>query len=87
MTKKEKMELLVSKVPEEQREAFVAELRDAGTKEARGDLFKKYRIKLTKEETERLKETSASQLTDEELDQAAGGCCNCHSCYCSIPCG
>ncbi len=85
MTKKEKLELLLSKIPEEQREAFVAELRDTGSKEARGDLLKKYQIQLTKEETDLLMEKSVNQLTDEELDQAAGGCCNCHSCACSFP--
>ena len=41
MTKKEKMEMLLSKVGEEQKADFVAELREAKTKEARQELFQK----------------------------------------------
>ena len=47
MTKKEKMELLLAKVAEEQKAAFVAELRESTTKEARQELLTKYNISLT----------------------------------------
>ena len=46
MTKKEKMELLLAKVAEEQKAAFVAELRESTTKEARQELLTKYNISL-----------------------------------------
>ena len=72
MTKKEKMELLLSKVPEEQKAAFVAELREAKNMEAIEALVKKYGIRLTDKETEALKARS-KELSDEELDQTAGG--------------
>ena len=79
MTKKEKMELLLAKVKEEQKAAFVAELREAKNMEAIEALVKKYGIRLTDKETEALKARS-KELSDEELDQAAGGChyhCDC----------
>ena len=81
MTKKEKMELLLSKVAEEQK---VAELREAKTKEARQELFQKYSIRLSAEEKEAMK-TDTNEVSDEELDVAAGGCCSC-SCDCTQQC-
>ena len=85
MTKKEKMELLLSKVGEEQKADFVAELREAKTKEARQELFQKYSIRLSAEEKEALK-AATNEVSDEELDVAAGGCCtgcsgDCHCAY------
>ena len=76
MTKKEKMELLLSKVKEEQKAAFVAELRETKTMEAREALLKKYGIRLTDGEEKALKSRS-KELSDEELDQAAGGGADC----------
>ena len=73
MTTKEKIELLLSKVKEEQKVVFVAELREAKTMEAREALLKKYGIRLTDKEKEALKSRS-NELSDEELDQVAGGC-------------
>jgi len=75
MTNKEKMELLLAKVKEEQKAAFVAELREAKTLEAREALLKKYGISLTAEEENALKSRS-NKLSDEELDQVAGGGCS-----------
>ena len=83
MTRKEKMELLLSKVTEEQKAAFVAELREAKTKEVRQALLTKYNIHLTDEEKETMK-AATNEVSDDELDVAAGGCCSnycsCHSC-------
>ena len=76
MTKKEKMELLLAKVKEEQKAAFVAELREAKNMEAIEALVKKYGIRLTDKEAEALKSRS-KELSDEELDQAAGGGADC----------
>ena len=53
MTKKEKMELLLSKIAEERKADFVAELREATTKEARKELLQKFNIQLSAEEKER----------------------------------
>lgn len=75
MTKKEKIELLLAKVKEEQKAAFVAELREAKTLEAKEALLKKYGISLTAEEENALKSRS-NELSDEELDQVAAGGCN-----------
>ena len=86
MTKKEKMELLLTKVAEEQKAAFVAELREAKSKEARQELFTKYNIRLSEEEKEAIKAQS-NEVSDEELDAAAGGCCSCSSgCACGTSC-
>ena len=76
MTKKEKLELLLSKVPEEQKAAFVAELREAKNMEAIEALVKKYGISLTDEEKKAMK-SRTKELSDEELDQAAGGGADC----------
>ena len=78
MTKKEKMELLLAKVKEEQKAAFVAELREAKTKEAMKEFMKKYNIHLTDEEKKAMKPRT-NEISDAELDLAAGGC----SCGCS----
>ncbi len=50
MTKKAKMILLLAKVPEERKAAFVAELRGAKSREARVELLTKYGITLSEEE-------------------------------------
>ena len=83
MSKKEKIKLLLSKVAQEQKANFVAELREAFTKEARQELFQKYNISLSAEEREAMK-TDINEVSDEELDAAAGGCC--HSCECTGNC-
>ena len=75
MTRKEMMEQVLARVPEEQKEAFVAEIRGADTKEARAEVLRKYNITFTEEEKAAMKESS-NAVSDEELDQAAGGCCN-----------
>ena len=87
MTKKEKMELLLAKVPDEQKAAFIEELREAKTKDAMQALMKKYNIRLTDEEKETIKPRT-NELSDEELDLAAGGCCG-STCTndCNVGCG
>ena len=82
MNKKEKMDLLISKVNENQKEAFVAELRDASGKEERIELLKKYDVSLSDEEKEAFKTGISNEISDDEMDLAAGGCsmCTCHSC-------
>ena len=82
MTKKEKMELLLARVPEEQKTAFVSELREAKTKDAFLAVVSKYKLSLTDEE-KKVAESRTNEVSDEELDHAAGGCCltpNCVIC-------
>ena len=85
MTRKEAMNMLLTKIPEDKKELFVAELRAADSKEERGKIFKKYQITLTEEEKAALK-ARGNEVSDDELDEAAGGCCNCH-CHCHWYCG
>ena len=89
MTRKEKLDLIISKVPEDKKEAFVAELREGKTKEDRYKIAKKYNVVLTEEEIKSLRSDTSHEVADEDLDAAAGGCsscgrpcmCGCH-CYC-----
>ena len=80
MTKKEIMDLVLTKVPEDQKEAFIEDIRAAKDPEERVAVLEKYGAKLTDEELERIKESGANIIPDEELDDAAGGC-SCKSCY------
>ena len=86
MTKKEKIDLLLSKLDADKKEAFISEMREAKTKEERNEILGKYGIQLSKEEMESLKKKAANEVSDEELDRAAGGCsCTC-SAHCSAEC-
>ena len=84
MNKKEIVDLILSKVEESKKEAFIQELREAKTKEERMAVIRKYDVTLTKEEAEKLKGREGNAVGDAELDKAAGGCscvCHCH-CHC-----
>ena len=88
MTRKEKMDLLLTKVPESEKEAFIADLRQIKSREDIPAILEKYHIDLTEEEKVILHETASYVLSDEELDLAAGGCegdwsCSCH-CSCDL---
>ncbi len=88
MNRKEKLDLMLSKVGEDKKEAFIAEMREAKTKEERFEVVKKYGAALTEEEAQAMKAGAGNELSDEELDKAAGGCschCNC-SCQCICAC-
>ena len=86
MNKKEVMDLMLSKVEEGKKEAFIQEFREAKTQEERMAVIRKYGAKLTKEEAEGLKGREGNAVSDTELDEAAGGCsCHCH-CHCSCEC-
>ena len=86
MTRKEKMNLVLSKVAEDKKEAFIAELREAKTPEERLKLVKKYNVTLTEDELKAVKAKNSNKLSDAELDNAAGGCscayvhCECTGC-------
>ena len=83
MTKKEKMEMLLSKVAEDQKADFVAGMREAKSKDEWLEVVKKYGIRLSEDEKATFKAQS-NEVSDEELDAAAGGCC--HSCECTGNC-
>ena len=88
MTRKEKMDLLLTKVPESEKEAFIADLRQVKSREDILTLLEKYHIVLTEDEKTVLNDTVSNELTDEDLDLVAGGCwfCQCQhngSCNCS----
>ena len=85
MTKKEKMEMLLSKVAEDQKADFVAGMREAKSKDEWLEVVKKYGIRLSEDEKATFKAQS-NEVSDEELDVAAGGCCtgcsgDCHCAY------
>lgn len=86
MTKKEKVNLILSKIDADKKEAFISEMREAKTKEERTEIIKKFGIQLTGEEIESIKNKAGNEVSDEELDQASGGCnCAC-SAHCSAEC-
>ena len=80
MTKKEKLDLLISKVGEDKKEELIAQLQKAESAEERFEIVKQFGVEFTDEEKEMLKAASGNKISDEELDQAAGGChyhCDC----------
>ena len=85
MNRKEKMDLLLSKVAEDKKEAFVAELREAKTPEERLNVAKKYNATLTEEEAKACKNSGTNEVSDDDLDKAAGGCCH-YDCACTCVC-
>ena len=85
MSRKEAMDLLLSKVPADKKDAFVKELRAAKDRSERGAVIKKYGAKLSDEEAGIIREAVANAISDAELDKVAGGCCNsdCTGCSCN----
>lgn len=90
MNRKEKIDLLLSKVQEDKKEAFITDLRGVTDKDSCIELLKKYDITISEDEKAAITSLSSSnEVSDEELDSAAGGCvtfcqreCNCkQNCY------
>ena len=76
MNEKERIDYLLTKVPEDKKEAFVEDLKGITNLEEGLSVLKKYGISLTEEEMQKL--TSKCEMSDDELDATAGGCCaNC----------
>ena len=82
MTKKEKMDLLLTKVPESDRDAFIADMQQIKSKNDISELFDKYQIALTADEKKDLGKSVTFELSDEMLDQVTGG----HNYYCCCTC-
>ena len=82
MTKKEKMDLILTKVAESDKDSFIAEFQQIKSGKDVSNLFKKYHIALTADEKKDLKKAASFEVSDEELDQVSGGsglycCCQC----------
>ena len=88
MTRRERIDLLLSKIPEDKRDAFVTKLREAKNQEERARLLNEYGVTFTEEEKAAFKagDSAGNEISDAELDVAAGGCkCTC-KCYCPMHC-
>ena len=86
MTKKEKLDLILSKLDTDKKEAFISEIRQAKTKEERMEIIRKYGVQVSKEDIESIQNMAGNKVSDEELDQAAGGCSCACSAHCSAEC-
>ena len=83
MTRKEKIDFILSKMPEDQKEAFVSEWREAKDRKGKAEVMKKYNVSLTEEEKKAIHaEDVSNEIPDEDLDKAAGGCCYKCNCNC-----
>lgn len=71
MNGKERVDYLLTKVPEDKKEAFVEDLKGVASLEEGLSVLKKYGISLTEEEMQKL--TAKCEMSDNELDAAAGG--------------
>lgn len=83
MTRKEKMELLLSKVAEDKKEDLIAAMRETTTKEERTEILKNFGVELSREEFEAITKEEIGPLSDEDLENVAGGCvciCCAHNC-------
>ena len=78
MNEKERIDYLLTKVPEDKKEAFV-DAPNGNTYPQEGfAALTNYSISLTEEEMKKL--TAKREMSDDELDAAAGGCCSDHVC-------
>ena len=81
MTRKERIDMVLAKIPEDKREAFVAQIREAKDREEKAKVLEEYGVAFTEEEKKALQAEveAGNEVSDDELDQAAGGCsCKCH---------
>lgn len=91
MTKKETMDLFLSKIPEdEKKKAFLEELRSVKTKKDMKELLEKYGVEFSEDESRMLRENMQKKLSAEELKNVSGGdlcecwgggICTCNCCY------
>ena len=85
MTKKEAMNLVLSKVPEEKKEAFVTAIREAKNPKERLEILKKFGVTLTEDEAAAFKKQNTNEVSDDKLELASGGgCAHCNTyCHCT----
>ena len=78
MTIQEVNELVFSKVPEEKKEEFIKAISACRNKAEKTAVLEKFGVQLTDKELETI---GVQKLSDEALDEAAGGCmCCCDEC-------
>ncbi len=78
MTIQEANELVLSKLPEEKKEAFIKAISMCRNKAEKTAVLEKFGVQLTDIELETI---GVQKLSDEALDEAAGGCmCCCDEC-------
>ena len=78
MTTQELITFVLAKVPEDKKEAFLEDLRDKTVRKD-ASLLDKYGVVLTAEELDQI---SNNEISDADLDEAAGGClCMCSQCF------
>ncbi|MER2183735.1 MAG: hypothetical protein ABTA22_09465 [Clostridia bacterium] len=83
MTIQEANELVLSKVPEEKKEAFIAAITACKDKSEKLAVLEKFGIQLTEKE---LGEFGSAKIMDEDLDLVAGGCdCTCCDPFSDLP--
>ena len=70
MITKEIIGMVLAKVPEDRKEAFLEEIRDPKVRK-NPEMLEKYGVTLTAEE---MKQITDNLITDEDLDEASGGC-------------
>ena len=73
MTRKERMDLLLKKVPKDRQEKFVAALRKAASKEDRTEVLQRFGVTLTKEEFLAFARSAHEELNAADLRSVAGG--------------
>ena len=78
MTRKEAINQILSKVPEEKKKALVKEVTACRDLAEKANVLEQYGISLTAEEQEAFR---SSRLRDEEIADAAGGCSCDASCF------
>ena len=79
---REKANKILSEAPEDKKDAFLAEYREAKTSEERFEIAKKHFQAYQEEQLSAFNTETGNAVPDEELDQAAGGCdvqTGCHS--------
>ena len=79
MTRKEIIEQILARIPEEKKEAFIKGITECKDKTKKAAVLEKYGVSLTAEEQEAFR---SNKVSDEEIDDAAGGCCCNSSCGC-----
>ncbi len=86
MTKKEMMDLFLSKLPEEKREDFLKDIRSCKTKKEVKALLKKYGVALSEDEAKMLHESMQKEIAPEDMKNVAGGFCSCECDCCWVVC-
>ena len=90
MNKKERMDLFLGKIPEnEKKKTFLEELRSCQSKKETHDLLDKYGVELSEEDITKLHEGVRKELSLEDLKNVSGGSCASPytGCVCSCAAG